>query len=160
MCAWPKNVGTTSTSTEESKGASYDTLLKSPETEQTYLQCVLRSINTYIFLINVLKKEMLRQDQPCSALTNGDMYTVCVWRLCTIGMTSEYKTTNKPLDVIPLMHSRDLICPLSYLCIRQVPQWAIRRRKEEKHEPSGEQHLPFEVVFLLGSSFSVTWLVK
>lgn len=107
MCAWPKNVGTTSTSTEESKGASYDTLLKSPETKQTYLQCVLRSINTYIFLINALKKEMLRQDQPCSALTKGDMYTVCVWRLCTIGMTSEYKTTYNA-------HKQTLRCNSTY----------------------------------------------
>lgn len=69
--------------------------------------------------------------------------------------------TNKPLDVTPLVHSRDLIPPLSYLCIRQVPQRVIRRRRKGgKQEPSGEQHLPFEVVFLLESSFSVTWLVK
>lgn len=68
--------------------------------------------------------------------------------------------TNEPLDVTPPMHSRDLIPSLSCLCIRQVAQWAIRRRKGEKHEQRGEQQLPFEVVFLLGSSFSVTWLVK
>lgn len=68
--------------------------------------------------------------------------------------------TNKPLDVTPFTQSWDLIPPLSYLCIGQVPQCAIRRRKGEKHKPSEEEHEAFEVAFLLGASSGVTWLVK
>lgn len=64
MCAWPKSVGTSGTSVEESAGASYCALLKSTETEQTYLQRVLRPLNTYIFLINVLKKESDAEARP------------------------------------------------------------------------------------------------
>lgn len=35
-----------------------------------------------------------------------------------------------------------------------------KKKKGEKRKPSGEEYVPFEVVFLLGTSFGVTWLVK
>lgn len=35
-----------------------------------------------------------------------------------------------------------------------------KEKKGGKHKPSGEEYVPFEVVFLLGASFGVTWLVK
>lgn len=92
------------------------------------------------------------------------MYTVCVW--CT-GATSVCKPThrhthtNKSLDETPLTQSRDLIPSLSYLWIGQVPRCMIRRKKRGGgHKPSEEGHAPFEVAFLLGTSFGIMRLVK
>ncbi len=94
------------------------------------------------------------------------VHCVCVWCLCTTTdgtsncMHTHTQThTNKSLDETPCTQSRDLIPSLSYLCIGQVPQCMIRR-KRGKHKPSVEEYVPFEVVFLLETSFGVTWLVK
>lgn len=100
---------------------------------------------------------MLRQDR--ARWQRGYVHRTCVasvrcWH--NLKIQNHMQThTNKPWDGTPPMHSSCLIPSRSYLCIGQVPQWAIRRRKGEK-----EQDFPFEVVFLLKNSFGVTWLVK
>lgn len=81
--------------------------------------------------------------------------------LQTVRTPTHRKThTNKSLDETPRTQSRDLIPSLSYLCIGQVPWCAIKRKKGGKHKPGVEEYVPFEVVFLLGSSFGVARLVK
>lgn len=35
-----------------------------------------------------------------------------------------------------------------------------KKKNGGEHNPSGEEYVPFEVVFLLGTSFGVMWLVK
>ncbi len=71
-----------------------------------------------------------------------------------------HKHTNKSLDETPRTHSRDLIPSLSYLCVGKVQQRMIRREKRGEHKPSMKENVPFEVVFILETSFSITWLVK
>lgn len=76
-------------------------LVKSRETEQTYL---LRSLNTYIFLTDVLQRESDAEARPGMWRADKGRYggsSVCVWHLCTTGMTSEYKTTCKRTQTSP-----------------------------------------------------------
>lgn len=111
----------------------------------THLHCVLQSLNIKMFLIKALMSVNEKDETEASLhlyklikFHLKDMYTVCVWCLCTTGGTSmqthTQTHTNKSLDETPRTQSRDLIPSLSYLCIGQVPQCVIRRKKGEKHK--------------------------
>lgn len=106
---------------------------------------------------------MMRERQVW-ACTSWYVYCMCVvhWRDLSVQTHTQTHThTNKSLDETPLTQSRDLIPSLSYLWIEQVPRCTIRRKKRGGgHKPSEEEHAPFEVAFLLGTSFGITRVVK
>lgn len=122
--------------------------------------------------VNVKKKKKKDTSPglPSSLLAwfhSKDISSACVWCLCTTTHTvSDYVHTHSETHTKILRgkhahaQNRLLILSLSYLFIVQVPQRMITRKKEEKNKPSMEEYVPFEVVFLLGIGFGVTWLLK